>query len=76
MTTAPYNLDLLIVDVGNVVHLLDEAVEVSSELDFGVGPLRNRRLDRLMALVNIALEIAKATEAKAERDYGALTKAA
>lgn len=72
--SAPYSIDLLTVDVGNVVHLLDEAVEVSSDLDFGIGQARNHRLDRVMALVTIALDIAKATEAKVGANYGVLAR--
>lgn len=73
MMSAPYNIDLLTVDVSNVVHLLDEAVEVSSDIDFGIGPNRNTKLDRVMALVNVALDIAKATEVKVGANYNVLT---
>lgn len=74
MASPSYSIDGVIVDVGNINHLLAQAIEVAYDLDFGIGPNRNHRLDRLMALVNIALDIAAATEAKVEGNYRALNR--
>ena len=65
-----YGRDQVIHDADRLHHLLSTIDDLVMEMDYGHGETRNHDLDRLSALIRIALELSERLSANAARNPG------
>lgn len=67
-----YSVDDIICETSLLNQLLVVATDILSDMDYGTGPTRNVKLDRVNALVTVASDSLERLIANVESSYGSL----